>query len=54
MFKISRMTDYGVVVMAQLAQASDAVVTAPDLAAVAGFAVYSLVDLLAGDRLRTA
>lgn len=36
MFKISRMTDYGVVVMAQLAQATDAVVTAPDLAAEAG------------------
>ncbi len=36
MFKISRMTDYGVGVMAQLAQATDAVVTAPDLASAAG------------------
>ncbi len=36
MFKISKMTDYGVVVMAQLAQATDAVVTAPDNASAAG------------------
>ena len=47
MFKISRMTDYGVVVMAQLAQASDAVVvTAPDLAAAAGLPAPSVAKIL--------
>ena len=47
MFKISRMTDYGVVVMAQLAHASDAaVVTAPDLAAAAGLPAPSVAKIL--------
>lgn len=46
MFKISRMTDYGVVVMAQLAQASDAVVTAPDLAAGAGLPAPTVAKIL--------
>ena len=47
MFKISRMTDYGVVVMAQLAQASDAVVvTAPDLAGAAGLPAPSVAKIL--------
>ncbi len=49
MFKISRMTDYGVVVMAQLAhaQASDAVVvTAPDLASAAGLPAPSVAKIL--------
>jgi len=46
MFKISRMTDYGVVVMAQLAQASDALVTAPDLAAGAGLPVPTVSKIL--------
>lgn len=46
MFKISRMTDYGVVVMAQLAQASDAVVTAPDLAAAAGLPAPTVAKIL--------
>ena len=46
MFKISRMTDYGVVVMAQLAQASDTVVTAPDLAAGAGLPAPTVSKIL--------
>lgn len=47
MFKISRMTDYGVVVMAQLAHASDAVVvTAPDLASAAGLPAPSVAKIL--------
>lgn len=46
MFKISRMTDYGVVVMAQLAQARDAVVTAPDLAAAAGLPAPTVAKIL--------
>lgn len=46
MFKISKMTDYGVVVMAQLAQATDSVVTAPDLAAVAGLPAPTVAKIL--------
>ncbi|MCK5622676.1 MAG: SUF system Fe-S cluster assembly regulator [Alphaproteobacteria bacterium] len=46
MFKISRMTDYGVVVMAQLAQATDAVVTAPDLASGAGLPAPTVAKIL--------
>ncbi|MDH5410103.1 MAG: SUF system Fe-S cluster assembly regulator [Alphaproteobacteria bacterium] len=46
MFKISKMTDYGVVVMAQLAQATDAVVTAPDLAAGAGLPAPTVAKIL--------
>ncbi len=45
-FKISKMTDYGVVVMAQLAQARDAVVTAPDLAAAAGLPAPTVAKIL--------
>jgi FeS assembly SUF system regulator len=45
-FKISRMTDYGVVVMAQLAQATDAVVTAPDLASEAGLPAPTVAKIL--------
>ncbi len=40
------MTDYGVVVMAQLAQATDAVVTAPDLAAGAGLPAPTVAKIL--------
>ncbi|MDH5557366.1 MAG: Rrf2 family transcriptional regulator, partial [Alphaproteobacteria bacterium] len=46
MFKISKMTDYGVVVMAQLAQATDAVVTAPDLATGAGLPAPTVAKIL--------
>ena len=46
MFKISKMTDYGVVVMAQLAQASDAVVTAPDIANAAGLPAPTVAKIL--------
>jgi len=45
-FKISRMTDYGVVVMAQLAQATDSVVTAPDIASAAGLPVPTVAKIL--------
>jgi len=45
-FKISKMTDYGVVVMAQLAQATDAVVTAPDLASGAGLPAPTVAKIL--------
>lgn len=40
------MTDYGVVVMAQLAQARDAVVTAPDLASAAGLPAPTVAKIL--------
>lgn len=40
------MTDYGVVVMAQLAQATDAVVTAPDLASGAGLPAPTVAKIL--------
>ena len=40
------MTDYGVVVMAQLAQASDTVVTAPDLASGAGLPAPTVAKIL--------
>lgn len=40
------MTDYGVVVMAQLAQARDAVVTAPDLANAAGLPAPTVAKIL--------
>ena len=46
MFKISRMTDYGVVVMAQLAQATDAVVTASDIASAAGLPAPTVAKIL--------
>lgn len=46
MFKISRMTDYGVVVMAQLAQATDSVVTAPGLASAAGLPAPTVAKIL--------
>lgn len=46
MFKISRMTDYGVVVMAQLAQARDTVVTAPDVASAAGLPAPTVAKIL--------
>ena len=46
MFKISKMTDYGVVVMAQLAQATDAVVTAPDIASAAGLPMPTVAKIL--------
>lgn len=46
MFKISKMTDYGVVVMAQLAQARDNVVTAPDLASAAGLPAPTVAKIL--------
>ncbi len=40
------MTDYGVVVMAQLAQATDAVVTAPDIASAAGLPPPTVAKIL--------
>ena len=40
------MTDYGVVVMAQLAQARDDVVTAPDLASAAGLPAPTVAKIL--------
>ena len=46
MFRISRMTDYGVVIMAQLAQATDAVVTAPDIAGAAGLPAPTVAKIL--------
>lgn len=40
------MTDYGVVVMAQLAQATDSVITAPDIASAAGLPAPTVAKIL--------
>jgi FeS assembly SUF system regulator len=46
MIKLSRLTDYGVVVMTQINQSADAVTTAPDLAAATGLPLPTVSKLL--------
>ncbi|SLN57506.1 SUF system Fe-S cluster assembly regulator [Oceanibacterium hippocampi] len=46
MIKLSKMTDYGVVVMTQIAQEPDRVVTGPDVALTTGLTVPTVAKLM--------
>ena len=46
MIKLSRLTDYGVVVMSQMAQEMSAMKTAPELAAATGVPMPTVAKLL--------